>query len=280
MYKELMSAITISQQYGSDGYKTAAKLAHRLQWLLLDQEIDRQVAHHLGMMKEEAILYEEHTFNFIERMLLSLRYMTTEIPKDGTNQFTLPAFSKKQEHFYRKTFHQVIENAAQSGNKVIVKQGAQMVLAGRPDIFHVQILASLPQRIQFVMQNEHMNEKDARLYLQRKDQDLERFFHSQYHRHVNESSLYDLIINTTALETESQVDLICRALEHKARWLASFMSEYFCYPNQQHNPLKSELESTSILDAEVYTVGGAEITYQDFQFEPRSTSFIDLRNNA
>lgn len=205
--------ITISQQYGSDGHKIAAKLAERFQWLLTDHEIGRQVAQSLDMMEEEAAFYDEHTFSFIERILLSFRYLTPRMLEAWSSQYTMPPFSVRQERVYREILRQVIEASACSGNRVIVGHGAQVILADRPDVFHIRIVAPMAQRLNYAVQNEHIGRKDAQNHIRYRDRNLERHLQSQYHRHIDDPLLYDLVIDNAILDVESQVDRICLAIE-------------------------------------------------------------------
>lgn len=214
-----INVITISQQCGCNGYKIAAKLAHRLQWLLTDHEIGRQVAHLLGMTEEEASLYDEHTFSFIGRVLVSMRYGTSEMLEAWGSQYTMPLFSQKQERIYRETLRHVVEEIARSGNKVIFEHGTQVILADRPDVLHIRVTAPLAQRVNHIAQSGHIDKKYARAYIQQKDRHRERYLQSQHHNAVNDPLLYDLVINSATLDVESQVDLICLALERKTRWL-------------------------------------------------------------
>lgn len=211
--------ITISQQYGSDGDKIAATLAHRLQWPLADHEISRQVATLLGMTAEEATLYDERTFTFSEQVLASLRHIPSEMPEAWASQYTLPLFSRQQERIYRQALCHVIEEIAYVGEKVIFEHAAQMSLAHRPDVLHVRITASLAQRVATLTKQAHIDERCARTLIQYKDQQQKQYFQSQHRCAINDPQLYDLVLNSATLDTASAVDLICLAIEHKERWL-------------------------------------------------------------
>ncbi len=214
-------AITISQQYGSDGYKIAVKLALRLQWILTDHDIVTQVAHRLNLTEEEAAFYDEHTFSFIDRVLFSMRFTAAEGAEAwAASPYIMPLSLQMQERLYRETLRHVVESTACAGNKVIVGHGVQMILANHPDVLHIRIVAPFVQRVTYAMQREHLDNADAHAYIRQEDRRLAQYLRSQYHRDVNDPLLYDLVINSNALDVESQVDVICLALERKARWLA------------------------------------------------------------
>lgn len=216
--------VTISQQCGSDGYKLAAALASRLQWSFLDQEIGEQVARLLDMTEEEAALYDEHTFSFTGRMLVSMRYGTPQMLEAWSNQYTLPIFSRKQERVYREALQYVIEKIAHAGNAVILDHGTQVILAGRPDVLHIRVTAPLAQRINRIAQSKQLESRYARAYIQHKDRQQERYLRSQHHHVINDPLLYDLMVNNATLDIESQVELICLALARKRQYLHLFAS--------------------------------------------------------
>jgi cytidylate kinase len=207
--------ITISQQYGSNGYEIAVKLASTLRWRLVQRDIVAHLAHQLGITEDEAAYYHEHTYGFVDRVLLSLQFSTPEAVEAWASQFTMPITARMQECLYHEALQQTIAMAARRDNTVIVGHGAQVLLAGRPDTLHIRVIASLEQRVNTVMQSEHLSRPQAHMRIQRKDGGQARYFRSQYRCDVNDPLLYDLVLNSSALTLESQIDLICLALECK-----------------------------------------------------------------
>lgn len=213
-----INAITISQQYGSGGNKIAAKLASRLRWQLADHEIITQIAHQLGITEEEAAIYDEHTHSFVDQVLLSMLFSTAEAVQAWASQFAMPISIKKQECLYHETLRQVIDMIVCTGNTVIVGRGVQALLANQPNLLHIRVVAPFAQRVSSVMQPGRLDEAHARACIQQKDRCQAHYLQSQYHRNVNDPLLYDLVVNSGFLDLESQVDLICLALERKAHW--------------------------------------------------------------
>ena len=211
-----VSVITVSRQYGSEGGKIAAQLASRLHWQLTDHEIVAQVARALGISEEEAIGYDEHTYSFPDRMLLSFQMAFTEV---WPNQYTIPNWPLSQERRYHEVLQHVVKTVAQADRIVIAGHGVQAILANRPDALHIRVVAPFLQRVQRVMQIEQWDEARSRACVRQKDRDQAHYLRSQYHRNINDPLLYDLVINSEALNLESQVDLICLALERKANRL-------------------------------------------------------------
>src|SRR5260370_36919284 len=204
-----MSAITISRQYGSGGGEVAARLAQRLDWQVIDHEIVAQVAHSLGITEEEAEVHDERVQGLIERALNALTAAAPLVPAP------LP-LTGNAEVLYNDALRRVVEAAANAGRVVIVGRTGQVLLANRRDVLHVRIVAPLKQRIAYVAGREGLDEAAARVRIQLKDRDRERYLQTQFGRNVNDPLLYDLIVNTSVLDLDSAVDLISLALERKA----------------------------------------------------------------
>src|SRR5438270_3241957 len=64
-----MKAITISRQYGSGGGETAARLAQRLNWHLIDHELVARVARELRIPEQQAEEQDEYTKGFLARLV-------------------------------------------------------------------------------------------------------------------------------------------------------------------------------------------------------------------
>lgn len=212
-----INVITISQQYGSDGYKLAARLAYKLHWFLVEDAIARQVASQLDMTEEEAIIYDERALSAVDRFLLSMQVSTAtglEVWPSGQ----IPSGSpRRQERLYREKLRDVIEALASSGQRVIVGHGAQVVLEMYPNVLHVRVVAPLYQRIRYVMQREQLSEEQAYAHIRRKDRQFAHYIRAWYHRDIDDPLLYDLVVNSNTFNIESQADLICRALGDKVR---------------------------------------------------------------
>lgn len=209
-----MRAITISRQYGSGGGEIAQRIAQKLQWQLIDHKIVVRVARQLGITEEEARHQDERSETFVSRVLRAMQFASPEIV--ATN---LPTAPLKVENNYHQALQQVVETAVASGQTVIVGRGSQVLLANRRDVLHVRIVAPLEQRVAYVMRREGLAEAAARGRIQLKDRDRIRYLQSQYRRDPADPLLYDLVLNTSILDLASEVEVICLALEHKARQL-------------------------------------------------------------
>ncbi len=130
-----MRAITISREYGSGGGEIAQRLAHRLQWQLVDHEIVVRVAQELGVSVEEAEAQDEYSESVASRILSSLQAMQPTLFAIAPLPTTMDAPS------YQEALNRVVEGAVATGHVVIVGRGSQVLLGQHRDVLHVRIVA-------------------------------------------------------------------------------------------------------------------------------------------
>lgn len=212
-----MKAITIARQYGSGGGEIADRLAHHLNWHLIDHELVARVARELGIPEQQAEEQDEYAKGLVARILS--QFVST-VPVGATPVIQVAPADQPDETRYQETLRHVVESAADSGRAVIVGRASQVILANRRDVLHVFIVAPLPARIAYVVQRENLDAARARERIQLKDHDRSRYVQTVYHRDGNDPVLYDLVINTGVLSLDQAVELIRQALEDKAQMLS------------------------------------------------------------
>jgi cytidylate kinase len=115
----------------------------------------------------------------------------------------------------------IVREVAAQGHVVIVGRGAQVLLAERRDVLRVRIIAPLEQRIAYVMQREGLDQWAAASCIRKKEHERMRYLEAEYHQNPEDAHLYDLVLNTSSLDPASAVNVICLALNHKARQLCA-----------------------------------------------------------
>ena len=190
-----MRAVTISREYGSGGGEIAARLAKRLGWQLIDHALVERVASEFGTSTQEAEVHDEHVQGMVSQALNSLLYLYPAAMASTPPE----AFLSDEE--YCEAFNRIVRAAAARGHVVIVGRASQVILAELRDVLHVRAIAPFEKRVVYVMQREGVD------------------------RHPDDAQLYDLVLNTSLLDLESAVDIICFTLQQKAKELATKTSE-------------------------------------------------------
>jgi cytidylate kinase len=214
-----MRAVTVSREYGSAGGEIAARLAQRLGWQVIDHAIVERVACAMGTSQEEAEAHDEHTEGVLAWVLNSLQYI------DPAFAAYAPPGAGPADEAYRNAVERIVRAAVARGHVVIVGRGAQVLLAERWDVLRVRIIAPLEQRIAYVMQREGLDQRVAASRIRKFEYERTRYLEAVYHRKPEDAHLYDLVLNTSSLDPASTVNVICLALNHKARRLCARAGE-------------------------------------------------------
>ncbi len=210
-----MRAITISREYGSGGSEIAARLAKRLEWQVIDHDIVERVASAMGTSQEEAEAHDEHTQGVLGQVLNSLLYLNPACTAYAPPEAVL------SDEAYCDAVERIVRAAVARGHVVIVGRGSQVLLANRRDVLRVRVIAPLEQRVTNVMGQEGLDEEAAASRIRKFEHERMRYLEAGYHRNPEDVHLYDLILNTSSYDPASAVNVICLALNHKARRLCA-----------------------------------------------------------
>jgi len=143
-----MPVVTLSRTYGSAGGAIGRMLAERLGAEYLDRELVARVAARSGIPESDAEGYDERLPSLWQRLTAALATSGPEAvmtPVPGL-AVTGPAVGERLFAITRS----VIEEAAASGNAVIVGRGGAWILAGRADLLRVQLHAALADRVRYL----------------------------------------------------------------------------------------------------------------------------------
>jgi cytidylate kinase len=139
--------ITISRQFGAAGLPVGRKLAERLDAELLDRAIVAQVAVRSGIPESQLETYDERLPSRWQRLASALA--------SGSPEIVMPPLPTDEamsihDRLVRIT-RAIVEEAAATGNAVIVGRGAAFILARRPGVLNVQLNASVEDRVRFLL---------------------------------------------------------------------------------------------------------------------------------
>src|SRR6267378_6885619 len=149
-----MPVVTIGRQFGAGGTSVGEMLARELHVDLLESRIIDEVAHRLELPKEEVEAEDEQPGSLLARLLVALGSASTEplIPPEATAWTppnAAPTFDTRKA-VLQITQH-VIEEAARSGNVVIVGRGGAYILSKFPAALHVFLRAAEAARVKTIM---------------------------------------------------------------------------------------------------------------------------------
>jgi cytidylate kinase len=178
-----MATITISKQLGSLGEEIALAVAEKLQYEYVDKERLGKILADFGFGGPEVDKFDEKKPPFWD----SLSVQRTK---------------------YLHSIQAAIYDFAGKGQVVVVGRGGQVLLKGVPGTLHVRIFAPFDLRVKRLVKSEKIDEKQAVRTLRQSDHDGAGYIQSFFHADWDDTSLYDLLINTEKLLPATAIQLI------------------------------------------------------------------------
>lgn len=226
--EDAIGIVTISRQYGSDGRTVGLRTADRLRYRFINKEIISKVAQMANLPVTEVERFDEQPESAAVRILrrfLAPSYVTigpalaehdwwTATTLAGTLPSAHESLSLDEDVFVQLT-QEVIVKLAEQGNLVILGRGSQALLADRPDVLHVRVVALQDYRVDVAVRRDGLDPAQARKILKEVDQRRSTYVKRHYNFDWDRASQYDLVVNTAHWGVEGAAALI----EHAARSL-------------------------------------------------------------
>src|SRR5690348_6663870 len=194
-------------------------LATELKADLIDSNLIDEVARRLQLPKEEVEAEDEQPGSLLARLLVALGSASTEplIPPEATAwnpPNAAPTFDTRKA-VLQITQH-VIEEAARTGNVVIVGRGGAYILGKFPGALHVFLRASEAARVKVIMSRFNIaSEDEARRRIKQTDENWTSYIKQVYGHDRNHPAHYDLVLDTGRLGYDATVDAIIASLKRR-----------------------------------------------------------------
>jgi cytidylate kinase len=196
--------IALSASYGAGGNVIGPALARRLGVPFVDRAIPVKVAEELKVPFEEADSVEDESPGRLERILRGF------IGIDPAGPTPLPSDALTSDDFRRET-EKVLLGQCETGEGVILGRAAAVVLHDDPRVLKVRLDGPRDARIRQAMSFGDVDETTATRALDRLDRTHADYARELYGADIHDFALYDLMIDSTRIPTETCVELICAA---------------------------------------------------------------------
>jgi cytidylate kinase len=183
-----MATITVSRQIGSLGEDIARKVAQQLSYRVVSRDLINQAAVQCGAPMGALELI------------------------DDLGLLNLHPTSKDRKAFL-SAIKEVMEELAKSGNVIIIGRAGQIILAKKPDVFHIKVNAPEYIRAERISRQQNIPHSAALAQVRASDRSRRDYLRRYYHVQWDNPDLYDLILNTARVNTDQGANLICQALE-------------------------------------------------------------------
>ncbi len=204
--------VTISRQFGSGGAEIGRIVARNCGLQYIDREIIDAVAARLGVNAQQVARQDEQAAGSVGRILDAMQSSSLFAMHYHTLLGSPLAPAQSGEQAYLHLTQKVILELATAGNVVIVGRGAQFLLRGSPRTLHIYVFASLPRRIENLMEHFQLDQLAAAELIERRDYEYDTYAHHCYGSDRHQPNLYHLLINTDLFPLELAASLIQQAL--------------------------------------------------------------------
>ena len=185
-----MAVITISREVGSFGTEISQRLAKSLNYAFIDKEIIGQVLKQYGLLKFHEVYEKEPSI---------------------WSQFD----AEDKQHI--KMLNRTILAFAKQDNTVLLGRGGFVLLHPYPNVLNIRIQAPFAYRVQQIKKMETIHDDDeAEAFIRERDQIRRGFLQTFYDVKWEETTLLNLVIDTSRIPIDMAVKWIleaARALE-------------------------------------------------------------------
>jgi CMP/dCMP kinase len=193
--------ITISREYGAAGRAITHGLAEKLGYRILDEDLPVVVAARLGTSPEVVEGIEYRPVSFGQRLLRSMSAAVPEAFQPSPEVDDLQADAQRG-------IGQLINEAADAGNVIVVGRLGNVVLKDRPNVLRVFLTAPLAWRVAQIVEALGLSETAAQAEIARVDHGRRAYARDTYDFDWGDPHYYDLVLDVSRFGVEGSIVLI------------------------------------------------------------------------
>lgn len=197
------TVICIARQFGSGGREVGHALAEALGFKFYDKELLKAAADKSGILQE---LFEKND----ERPISGLAH-TLPVMEGGKVPSYADYISYLPNDKMQGVVAEVIREAAETSNCVIIGRCADYILRGHESMLSVFVHAPLEKRIQRIARLHNMDEDGARSLIRKTDRSRANYYAYYTDRDWSSIDNYDVTVDAARLGIDKTVQLLQQA---------------------------------------------------------------------
>ena len=187
--------ITISREFGCQGYPTAEKLK-----TILEEKTDEQ-----WMIMDKALLDEvAKTYHLIESVLARLGEKS-RVVEDVISTFS--SNWQTEHEYYRLLCKQIIALAV-AGNVIIVGRGSAILTQSFDNCYHFRLFASLKFKMEYIARHTGLSVSETETFIRKKQHQRDAFVRDFLNCDSKELRPYHLVFNNDKNSSERIAGII------------------------------------------------------------------------
>ena len=198
-----MAVITISRQFGAGGRTLGERLANRLGYQYINEDMIREVAKKIGVSSKQVRAFEKDGGSRLTK------FLDTIVSRAFIDRLVSEKYGFIDEKSYVPVVKTLIQEIYEQGNAIIIGRGSQYILKGHDNTLHVLLVGDLEHRIRFMMDKYKLTETNAQKAIKRADQIRTCFLglFSDELSHDDPLS-YDLVVNMNRVSMDKAEELV------------------------------------------------------------------------
>jgi len=203
-----MAVITIAREFGAGGKTLGTRVAEKLGYTLIDEQIVEMVALEADVSPEwvESIAREAGSEGFVKRMFRRVGPFRKGYVESAIEE--RPGYINGD--LYISLLHKIIPVLAEQDNVVIIGRGGQYILADRPDTYHFLMIANIENRISFMMEQYDLDRKKAQLVIDKQGKRRINLYRNFGRSDYEQPEHYHMILNMNLIQMDHAVRMVCR----------------------------------------------------------------------
>ncbi len=205
-----MAVITINKEFGTNSQRVASKLAQKLGYEYIGDQLLAQIAKELNLSEHEAGTFLQTSKSSVLRLVD--KYTCSIVQKVVDREHGC----LDDKAYFEKT-KELVEKLYANDNVIILGWGAQCILKGKPNTLHVRLNKDQDLKISELMAHQKLTHKAAEHKINSDEQDLKVYIKEYFNADWNDARLYDLIIDMGKNSVLEAVELISENLKLKLK---------------------------------------------------------------
>ncbi len=197
-----MAVITISRQFGAGGKTIGKKVAQKLGYTFIDEDIVQLIAEKAKVSPGWVESVEKEAGGRLSRIVSRM------VSKPLVDKVLKDEYGYIDEQIYIDYLVVLIAQMAEEGNVVFLDRGSQYILNDHPDAYHILLINTFDNRVKFMVERYDLTEQRATQVVKSEEKRRVNLYKKIGKQDNDHAQLYHVVINMAKVDLEEAVDTI------------------------------------------------------------------------